>query len=571
LPALAAVVAFAPALGNGFVNWDDYLNITTNHDFRGLGGPQLRWAWTTFHLGVYQPLSWLVLEAEYALWGLDPRGYHLTSLLLSAVVAVALHALAVAVQARSRPSDHLCDPWPDHLGAGLAVALFVAHPLRAEVVVWASCQPYLCCALFSVLSVLAYLRAHPADGPARAGWAAGAFLLFAAALLSKAVAVSLPVVLVILDAYPLRRRRTWRAWAEKLPYFALALVFMRVAVLAKREFAATNYIPDSPGTLAERAAQACYAACFYLVKTAWPVGVAAYYPRPDRVEWSDPRFFLSGFAVAGLTVALLLARRHLPGLLAAWTSYLVILAPNSGLVVRVGGQIAADRYSYISMIGLVTAAAAGLSRLLASRRRAVPVAAAGLAALAVLTALSWEQCRVWRDSLALWTHAVARSGAPGPMLHMFLGETLLERGGYEESLEHFSKALQMSPDSVDAGRKVGIVLLRLGRLGDAAPYLVETIRRRPDDAQARGNYGELLLRLGRTREAAGQLAEAVRSMPDEPSFRGNLGLALLRLGRLDEAQAQFHEVLRLKPDADAARGALVEIARARKQRGMNDE
>src|SRR5262249_42631508 len=228
---LLVVAAFLPVLGNDFVNWDDQVNFLGNPDFRGLGWPQVRWAWTTFLLGVYQPLAWLLLEAQYVVGGPDPRGYHLVSLLLHAANAVALYALTAALLARCRPHIFLHGPWARALGAGLAPALFAVHPLRVEAVAWASCQPYLPCALFSMLAVLAYLRAVDEGPSPRWGWLAASLALAAAAMLSKAVALSLPAVLVILDVYPLRRLGggpgRWlgpsarKVWLEKLPFFAL--------------------------------------------------------------------------------------------------------------------------------------------------------------------------------------------------------------------------------------------------------------------------------------------------------------------------------------------------------------
>jgi hypothetical protein len=205
VPALAVIAAFAPIVNNGFVGWDDQPNFEENPAFRGLGWPQLHWAWTTRLLGVYQPLSWMLFEAEYALGGLNPRVYHLTSLILLVLNALVLDALVVALLIRCRPEQYRRHPVAVHAGAAAAAALFMAHPLRVEVVAWASCQPYLPCALFLMLAVLAYLRAHPPEGPTRRGWALAALGLYVAAVLSKAVAVPLPLVFLILDVYPLRR------------------------------------------------------------------------------------------------------------------------------------------------------------------------------------------------------------------------------------------------------------------------------------------------------------------------------------------------------------------------------
>jgi protein O-mannosyl-transferase len=590
LPALAALVASAPALRNGFVGWDDDLNFLNNLDYRGLGGANLRWAWTTFHLGVYQPLSWMLLGAEYAIWGLDPSGYHLTSVVFFVAGAVALYWLVVRLLTLGLAGT---DPWAIRIGAALAVALYVAHPLRSEVVAWASCQPYLPCALFATTAVLAYLHAHPPGGPARPGWAVAAFLLFAASLLSKAVAVGLPVVLVILDIYPLRRLgpglvglvsgpSARRAWAEKLPYFALSGAFVALAVHARDSAQVTAVGRSIPqGTMAERLAQACYAVCFYPIKTAWPSGLTCSYPLPPRISWSDPQFLLSGLAVAGLTVALVLARRRRPGWLAAWAAYLALLAPNSGLT-RGSRQIAADRYSYVAMMALVVLAAGGLAQLAATRRRAIGTVAAGLAVLMVLTALSWRQCATWHDSLALFRHAADHPSAPDPLIdmnlgvalcaagdpqaslapferavrlspghfkpHLYLGDALDRVGRLAEAEAQFAEAVRLEPRDVEARRALGMALFMLRKADEAEPHIVEAVRLRPDDAEARRLLGMVLSVKGRQDEAEAQFAEALRLRPDHVEAHRGLGVVLSGRGKLDEAEAQFAEVLRLKPD-----------------------
>ena len=146
--ALITVIAFLPELGNGFVNWDDEINFVDNPHFRGLGLAQMKWAWTTFWLGVYQPLAWLFFEAEYTFWKLDPRGYHLTSVVLHTANAIVLYILTVSLLVRCRLALWLKSPWTCLLGSWFATAFFVVHPLRVEPVAWASCQPYLPCAFF---------------------------------------------------------------------------------------------------------------------------------------------------------------------------------------------------------------------------------------------------------------------------------------------------------------------------------------------------------------------------------------------------------------------------------------
>ena len=244
--ALAALTAtaFLPALNNGFLAFDDDENFIDNAWFRGLGWTQIRWAWTTFLVGVYQPLAWMLFELEYLFSGLNPRGYHLTSIGLHAAVAVVLFSFIVSILRRCGWPSNYSAPREIHLqlAAALAAVLFAVHPLRVEVVAWASCQPYLPCALFSIFTILAYLRAHdePVGGASwhRRAWSMVTLALFAAALLSKAVAVTLPFVLLAIDVYPLRRfsagtdvrNRKVAILGEKLPFVSLAITFMALAI-----------------------------------------------------------------------------------------------------------------------------------------------------------------------------------------------------------------------------------------------------------------------------------------------------------------------------------------------------
>src|SRR5271165_5386463 len=205
ITALAAGCAFLPTLGNGFVEWDDDLNFVQNIHYRGVGWGPLVWAWTTFRVGVYQPLAWMLMELEYAAGGLDSRAYHFTSVLLHIAVAVALYCLVVALLLRVRPSLTPAGMWRAYLASALATILFAVHPLRVEAVAWASCQPYLPCALCALLSLLAYLAAHPPGEPSRPVFLACALGLYLAALLCHAVAIMMPIVLLIIDMYPLHR------------------------------------------------------------------------------------------------------------------------------------------------------------------------------------------------------------------------------------------------------------------------------------------------------------------------------------------------------------------------------
>jgi Flp pilus assembly protein TadD len=598
IPILAAVVAYAPVVGNGFVEWDDRHNFFENPSFAGLGWPQIRWAWTTVLLGVYQPLSWMLLEAQYTLFGLAPWGYHLSSLALYLAATGALYALCVALLQRGWAVDGGHGSWPSHLGAAIAVALFAIHPLRTEVIAWVSCQPYLPCALFSLLALLAYLRAHPADGPMHPGWALAAFLLFVAALLSKAVAVTLPLVLLILDVSCLRRigggngllsgpRARW-AWAEKLPYFAASAVFAWLAYWAQEHYTASSTSePPVQGSLDWHVAQMCHGLVFYLYKTIRPVRIAAYYPLQPGVSLVASPYRTCALLVVGMTVAVVLTRRRWPGLLAAWASYLVILGPNSGLVSH-GRQMAADRYSYMSMMGLVILAAAAIAGAVTTRRRAYGIAAVAAMIASVLIPLDWRQCRTWRDTSSLFANALAYY--PSVHAHNNLAMDLARQGRYAEAEPHLAEVVRLVPEYGRAGRNLIRVLVAQGKLGEAKAQLArltrqkpakvdllmaegcvlslegknaeaearftELVRLEPADCQARRGLGISLSLQGKLAEAEAQLTEVVRRTPNDATARADLGMSLAQQGKLAAAEAQFAEAVRLEPGSVNAIKAL---------------
>jgi tetratricopeptide (TPR) repeat protein len=559
---IAALVPFLPVLVNGWVVFDDDENFLDNVEFRGLGWAQISWACTTFKLGVYQPLGWMLLELEYVLFGLSPRGYHLTSLVLHSVVAVAFYCLITRVLFRILSPTTQAQHAAVLGAASLAAVIFAVHPLRVEVVAWASCQPYLPCALFSLLAVIAYLRAFDDGEGRRVGWLVAAWLLFFAAQLSKAVAVMLPVVLLVLDIAVLRRigldnwagRRARRAWREKLQFFALSAVFLVLAIVAKRSNDSLSSIQYYG--LAARIAQSCYGIVFYLAKTVWPIRLAAYYPLPQPPSRLFTLPFILGIPAVLLTtlVAAFLWRRR-PALLATWSAFLIILAPNMGLM-RIGNQIAADRYSYVASMPLFLLTAAGLYRLILwahrGRRRLVGIACLGATVVLLLGVLSWRLCGAWCDSGALWANNY-RQGYVNSTVLFYLGMVEEERGNLERAKDYYLTALRSNPRCYDAHNLLGAVLDREGRREEAMAHYIDALLIEPEYAAAQNNLGSALARKGRLDQAIARFAEAVRLRPEFAMARKNLAKALVQTGRVRKALPEYHEAARLAPNDSTVR------------------
>ncbi len=573
---LLTALAFVPALSNGFVaSFDDGPNLLKNPHFRGLGWPQFCWAWRATLLGVYQPLGWLLLSAEFAVWGLEPWGYHLVSVLCHAVNTSLLFVLTVELLARARPDLAAGDRT---FGAALAAAAFGVHPLRVEVVAWTSCQSYLPCAAFCLLCLLAYLRALKESRPGRRlrGLAA-AWTFYLAALLCKASAVPLPLVFLVLDVYPLRRLGSRHGflrgafaravWLEKIPFLGLGATFAIVTFLVRWSLSGLS----RPRPVTSAIAQACYAVTFYPFKTIAPFGLMPFHPIPSRMGLDDPRFLLPVAAGLGLSIALFLLRRDRPGLLAAWASYLILLAPSSGLVLT-GPTFVADRYSYLSSMAGFVLASAGFASLRSwgrHRRVGLAVVVVSFGLVASLIPLTWRQCRAWRDSQAPWEHSAAcfaaalQANPTSAEAHHNLGIARYRCGRLDEAVNEFRAAIRYNPDFAQAWGSLGQALADSGQSDRAIEALTEAVRLDPDSPELRGGLAVVMVKQGRLDEAFPQYVEAVRREPGNTDWHIGLGVVLYRLGRLDEAATELSEAVRLNPDNPLTRDYLRRIRQAR--------
>ena len=437
LTALVTFAAFLPTLNNQFVDWDDHHNLLDNPHYRGLGWTQIRWMWTTFHMGHWLPLTWMSFGLDYLVWGLEPLGYHLTSLVLHATSAAVFYLVARRILGLALPDPNDRGQAGLDLSAGFAALLFALHPLRAESVAWATERRDVLLGLFYLLTILAYLRACERGERGR-GWYWGAVGLFACALLSKSMAVSLPAVLLILDVYPLRRlggRMGWwseparRVYLEKIPFVLLGGGASAIAIIALFQIHNTESLADL--TVLGRLAISAYGLCFYLWKMILPLSLSPLYEL-GKVNPRATPFVLSYGGVVALTALAVACHRRVPGLVAAWLAYIVVLVPVLGIF-QSGSQIAADRYTYLAGLGLAILAGVPLSSCWQATR--FMITGPALCALVALGVLTWDQVHVWHDSEKLWAHALAID--PKSSVAQFgLGRALADQGKLAEAIDH---------------------------------------------------------------------------------------------------------------------------------------
>jgi Flp pilus assembly protein TadD len=550
-------IALSPALSNGFVDFDDPGWILENLSFRGLGWEQIRFAFTTSTGGVYQPLGWLMQSLTYVLFGLDPRGFHLVSLFFHVVNVVLLHLLCVRLVARSMPEV------AGRLGrargwlCAVPVAFYAVHPLRVELVAWASVQAYLPGMSVSLLATLAYLQAHPASGGLRRPWLIGSFVLTAVAVLTKASAVVLPFIFLILDAYPLGRfgpgHPSWpavrKAVIEKGPILLFCFALMTVAFVVKPLWLEPeeNAIQPQP-VLVGRVAQACFGAWFYLAKTVWPFELTIFYPRPEGDEYRTPLFAACFAGVVLAAAAAFRLRRRWPWFPATLAAYLMIASPFLGLA-RVSVTLVSDRYCHSSVMAWSILGCAGICRL-AQRRWPGPVrlgAGAGTLVVVVgLMELSIAQCHVWESNEHLWSHALKYAGWSAK-LHDYMGATFAEEGKFDRAIAEFREALRIRPHYFEALRDLGAALDARGDADPAITYLREAAKLRPKDAKVHLNLGAALVHERHVDEAVGVYREGLQFQPDFPNLHFNLGVALIYQHKVDEAIRELTRAVELRP------------------------
>jgi tetratricopeptide (TPR) repeat protein len=550
-------VGFLPTLRSGFVDWDDTDNFLRNPHYRGLGWSNLEWMFTTLHFGHYQPLSWVTLGLDY-LWsqrvygdGMNPRAYHLTNNVLHAANAVLVYLLALRLLAYAgivRSSGAL-------LAAVWAALAFGVHPLRVESVAWVTERRDVLSSFFLLLTVLTYLRAHQA-GQRYGLWIGLSLAAFTLSLLARAIAVTLPAILLVLDGYPLKRLggpHGWllrndarRAWLEKLPFLVLALAAALVAPLAQGH--ASALMPLAVHPIITRVAQACYGLVFYLRKTVAPAALSPIYELHLPLDILAMRYLVPALLVALTAIALIVVRRKAPALPAAAACYAILLLPVLGLV-QSGNQEVADRYSYLpSVVVMVLLGGAGLQmwrRAGGARPLRARVVLLAFGALPVLSVLTWRQCGVWRSTAALWTHA-ARVCPDSSLALNSYGYVLMDSGRLNEAVAFFRESLRIQPANDKANYNLWTALSKLNRNDEMVQACRDALRRMPNWSRAHGVLAEGLVRQGKLGEAEQHYLRALDLDPDYA--RAHLGFASLLQGRGDEEGALRHVQMAVKSD-----------------------
>ena len=539
---LAVAVVFGQTLRHDFINYDDnaYLLENQKNVAGGLTASSVAWALTTHHSGMWGPVTWLSYLLDCQVYGLDHAwGYHLTNVLLHAATTLLLFWILRRMTG---------DVWP----SALVAALFAIHPLHVESVAWVAERKGLLSGLFFILTLLAYVRY------VRQPFSWANYLLmtafFVLSLMSKPAAVTLPFLLLLLDYWPLGRIAVasgqWsvaserpstasnpqspasslqspapRLILEKLPLLVLSIAACAAAPFTQgKAVVSVSAIP-----IATRIANALIAYVSYLEKFFWPENLAAIYLHSGKFP-SMQNVVGAAAILLAISIAAVVWRRKWPWLFVGWFWFLGTLVPMLGLV-QLGSHSMADRYTYITQIGLYIAVAWSLAWLVAVRPRCLrPCAIVSAAAVLALMAAAWLQTSHWRDSKTLWTHVVSCYPENG-LAYDYLGLAFLRDRQFDKAKACYLTAFDLDRNDIEATSRLGNISAKQGNFLEAADYF----------------------------------RRASKLKPDHVGLLNNLALALANCGKMDEAVEVFRKVFEIEPNAAAQKNLDIAIAEQRKK------
>ena len=536
--ALAAVtvLAYARVAGNGFTTFDDPEYVTQNaHVAQGLTRSGLAWAFTGVKSSNWHPVTWISHMIDCELFGLSAGGHHLVGLAIHVATSLLLLRLLHRTTGALFPS-------------AFVAAVFALHPLHVESVAWASERKDVLCAFFWMLALLAYVRWVEERN---AGRYAVVLLCFVLGLLSKPMIVTLPLTMLLLDVWPLRRLERAGVFPlvrEKIPFFALSVASSVATFVLQRSTGAMELGTSTPFLV--RLGNAIVSCVAYLGKAIWPARLLAYYPFPKSPH---PLGLVAAAALllAVVTALAIACARSRPWIAVGWFWYLATLAPVIGLV-QVGGQAMADRYTYVPLIGIAIAVAWSFRELASRAPRARPaIAGAFVACAGAWTALTWRQVGFWKDDASLYVIASAKIKDDA-----LLGRILLEQGRPWEAIEELRRAVEVAPDRAATHVELGRALEAVGHRVDATEEYRIAIRKDPGLAEAHLDLADVLAADGKLDDAIGQYEIAVGLVPKSADAHFALAIALLARERRDEGIAELERTLALAPGDARAQRAL---------------
>lgn len=576
--ALITFAVFLPALRNDFVNWDDGAFVIENYHIRLLNPAFFRWAFTDINLDYWAPVAKISHAVDYALWGLNPLGHHLSSIVFHAanafvVVVLVLRLLEQSNVVRTRSGQMpTLDERSMLITAGVTGTLFGLHPLHVESVAWVSERKDLLCAFFFLLSILTHstYAVDRAGGKNHKGHKTvllnRQYLLslafFVLALASKPMAVSLPVVLLIMDWYPFRRIPSLKDLGpivmEKLPFIVSSLGISALTFFAQKSLGAVIPMENIP--LLTRVLVAAQTVFTYLWKMAVPVNLSPYYPFPEHVSFLSFEYLSITILVCGITMACILLAQRLGFLLAIWGYYMITLLPVIGIV-SVGSVIMADRFTYLPSLGPFLLAGltisagwvrAGTSAQWGRLFRAIMVSVS-ICLISALSFLSVKQIAFWKNSLDLWSPVIEAYPLKASLAYVNRGWFYREKGQFDRAMDDYEAAISLSPNDAVAYTGRGLVFKKAGQLDRALADFSRAIELLPTEHTAYTNRGWVYMEKRQYDRAIEDFSAAItRNAAYADAYAGR-GISFRQKGRYDRAIEDLTQAIDLHfPSASLA-------------------
>lgn len=569
---LAVCVSFAvfalhlPSQQNQFVLWDDDLNVYQNPHIKNFDLQFIFWAFTDMTSGNWQPLTWISHALNYSVGGVNPRGYHITNIILHSVNTFLVVWLTFTLldirrgHARTgidSPSGRVGEMSSLLFASGVSGLLFGCHPLRVESVSWISGRTDLLCALFYLMSVIAYSDyargKNDAPFPKEGAYFARrsylfSFVFFLLAAFSKPMAVTLPAVLLLLDWHPLGRITTWKNFVnlcvEKLPYLMVSVLLTLLTYSAETKLAAITSFADVP--LSARLLVAVKATASYVVKMIWPFHLAPFYPYPKDPALRSVEYVSAIILVAcgALVSIMLLKKRKL--VLFGWAYYVITLLPVLGLI-KARPVYMADRYSYLPSVGLCLISGIFAAFLWNRARKAksniliIAVAALSILTLTYYSYLTVRQNAIWKDSLTLWNYVIDEEGIHVTEAYNNRGSFYGEQGNFDRAIKDFAGAIAVNPSDAAAYGNMAVALECKGSFERALEYYNAAILLNPAGYLIYFNRGILRGKMGDLPGAIHDYSKTLLLKADFTAARMERANAYRETGRNDLALKEYQE------------------------------
>ena len=526
-----------------FINYDDHVYVSENKQIlTGLKWNNIKWVLTSEHGSNWHPLTGLSHMLDCQLFGPNPGWHHLVNLMFHMANTLLLFTILGRITGAFWQS-------------AFVAALFALHPLHVESVAWVSERKDVLSTFFCLLTMKAYFRYVERS---IAGQYVLALMFFSLGLASKPMLVTLPLVLLLLDYWPLNRMKTTgevrfsHLVLEKIPFFFLSAVSSIITLFVQTSSGALRTVEKL--TLTARFANAVVSYVKYIGKMIWPLNLAPFYPysRQHLPAWQA---FVSIALLLTVTILVIRLSKKYSYLFVGWFWYLIMLVPVIGLV-QVGDQAMADRYTYIPLTGLFIILAWGTNDLLQNwKYRKIALGISFAAVIPVLSVLTWCQASYWQNSEKLFRHTLKATGE-NYLAYINLGVALMEQNKVIEAIDAYRKAIVINPDKQEPYYNLAVAYNKIGRGEEAAMVVKEAIRLKPDNARAWNTLGAAYSMTGRLRDAAGAYKRAIEIDTHYADAYNNLSMVCVQLGHFREALDASKQAIELQPDFSKAYSTL---------------